>query len=243
MPPIIIGNKNHVQEKYGNTVTVAPPPPSLIYPKPIAELTLSDFLRGKRLRNPTHDFYFRRVHDDVLKQHLTQSHPILIIGDSLVGKTRAVFESLKTPSDNELLIVKQEHSPKTLSPTPTTFVFFDDIEEFFTLYTLSEVRTQGFLPDVVTYSSIIKHTKNYTDAMKVVTLMGEARIRPDAHTLSTVINKLGRGEVKRMRELLEQFRGMKVRVNDFVITQIQRKFKITIDKNCREARDPESSSG
>jgi hypothetical protein len=79
--------------------------------------------------------------------------------------------------------------------------------------------------------------------MKVVSLMHEARIRPDTYTLSTVINKLKVGEVIRLRELLEQFSGMKVRANDFVIKQVQRKFKITIDKNCREARDPESSSG
>lgn len=72
--------------------------------------------------------------------------------------------------------------------------------------------------------------------MKVVDLMHEARLRPDAFTLSSVINKIKWGDVKRVRELLERFAGMDVRANDFVIKQVQRKFGVTIDKKCREVR-------
>lgn len=490
------------------TITVnplSPPPPPLIHPKPISELTLSDFLRGKRLRNPTKDFYFPRAHDAQIAGHLGKGNSLLVLGDSLVGKTRAVFESLKTLSDTELLIIKQEHSPKNLAYTPEkTLIFFDDIEEFlaawggelkrfiaecldqgnpilatcrrgdeydtllgglgspfindnfervdvakmdahetsmfqseyptleldtqaydhtigsyflelstmedrlrrlgelcqqyhrstqrhvegvlralnllyythntagknlyaqtkvfdfcqrkltlsradfddalmvltadithlnflevlphgtlyieevylerivtktfkvandfdnlFDLYTSDEVREKGFLtdvyafskalrevtfeeakniitkmhtlgispneitynsiitkcanydqamgvllemqahaliPDGITYTSIIKHTQNYTDAMGVVTLMEQANLKPNAYTLSSVINKIKWGDVKRVRELLERFAGMGVRANDFVIKQVQRKFGITIDKKCREAK-------
>ncbi len=532
----VSGDGSHYVKVEINPLPPTPPPPPLIHPKPIAELTLSDFLRGKRLRNPTKDFYFPRLHDGQIAGHLRKGNSLLVLGDSLVGKTRAVFESLKTLSDTELLIVKQEYSPKNLAYTPEkTLIFFDDIEEFlaawggelkifitqlldqgnpilatcrrgneydtllgglgspfinenfervevakmdaqetltfqteypkleldtqaydhtigsyflelstmqerfrrlgrlceqyhrssqrhvegvlktlnllyythntagknlyaktkvfdfcqrkftlsredfadalmvltadtthlnfleesshtlyieevylerivnkgfnvanyfddlFDLYTSAEVRERGFLtdvyafskalrevtfeeakniitkmrtlgispnvvtyssiidkcanydqamevlsemkahdlipnvvtyssiitkcknydqamevlsemkahdliPNVVTYNSIIKRTKNYTDAMKVVTLMGEARLRPDAYTLSTVIHKIYANRLDLLRELLERFAGMEVRVDNFVIKQIQRKFGITIDKHCREVR-------
>jgi hypothetical protein len=127
----VSGDGSHYVKVEINSLPPTPPPPPLIHPKPIAELTLSDFLRGKRLRNPTKDFYFPRPYDGQIAQHLREGNPLLVLGDSLVGKTRAVFESLKTLSDNELLIVKQEHSPKNLAYTPEkTLIFFDDIEEF-----------------------------------------------------------------------------------------------------------------
>jgi len=95
-----------------------------------SDLELKYFMRGKRLTNPSSQFYYERDVDRKIKDYIVQGSNVIITGNSLAGKTRAAFEALKKIDNKNLVIIKPEYEFSRLNFDANTVLFFDDIDEF-----------------------------------------------------------------------------------------------------------------
>lgn len=94
------------------------------------ELQIKNFLTGKRKNNPTSQFYWKRKTDDEIMKYLSSKDNIMVIGNSLLGKTKAVFESLNKLENIAILIIKNHYKLDKIYVDNGVIVFFDDINEF-----------------------------------------------------------------------------------------------------------------
>ncbi len=118
-----------------------------IQPLAVSQLELKHFMTGKRLNNPSSQFYYERDKDKDIFGHLSGGTNVLVAGNSLAGKTRAVFEAVRKLTDKKILIVKTKHDFSQLEYDGETIVFFDDIDEFLAKKEKDELK--NFLEELI----------------------------------------------------------------------------------------------
>ena len=80
--------------------------------KPAKLLAHEDIMGPGKRADMNRDFYWRRRPDDLLDEHLKKGQSVLILGNSLAGKSRTLLEALKKTDKTTILI------PKETLPTP-----------------------------------------------------------------------------------------------------------------------------
>lgn len=93
-----------------------------------------DILGPGRRAAVNRNLYWRRKPDDILDMHLANGRSVLILGNALAGKTRALYEGLKKLTDTTVLIPHDRFSIEDDFAVPDTgtknnIAFFDDIDE------------------------------------------------------------------------------------------------------------------
>ncbi len=107
--------------------------------KPGKELLPEDILGpGKRSAvNP--DFYWQRKPDEILDEHLKNRRSVMIVGNTLSGKTRMLYEHLKNMKHTTVMVVREKFPPPPKNAedlilpdtgTRNYIAVFDDIDRF-----------------------------------------------------------------------------------------------------------------
>ncbi|MDQ1352433.1 MAG: hypothetical protein QG657_2739, partial [Acidobacteriota bacterium] len=105
--------------------------------KPAGELIPEDILEPGKRADSNRNLYWRRTPDNLLDEHLRNGRSVLVVGNSLSGKTRALFEALKklenttvlAPKDNLVLPTETDDEPLLPEMGNERFVaVFDDID-------------------------------------------------------------------------------------------------------------------
>lgn len=104
--------------------------------KPAKLLVHEDIMGPGKRTDINRDFYWRRRPDNLLEEHLKNGQSVLILGNSLAGKTRALFEALKKTDNTTILI------PKETLPTPA------EIEKEFALPETTDKRFIAVFDDI-----------------------------------------------------------------------------------------------
>jgi tetratricopeptide (TPR) repeat protein len=85
-----------------------------------------------------HDYYYSRDIDEALQRQLDEGKNTIVIGRPLAGKTRAIYQALKSLGDTVVVTIPrltdidptQFEIPKNTTNTPREIVLFDDIGKF-----------------------------------------------------------------------------------------------------------------
>lgn len=118
--------------------------------KPAKELLPEDILGPGKRSGVNRDFYWRRRPDEILENHLKNRESVLIMGNSLGGKTRALYEGLKKMYNTTVMVVKEkfpappENADDFILPDTGTGTFvavFDDIDCFLARRPPEELET------------------------------------------------------------------------------------------------------
>ncbi len=106
------------------------------FSKKVKDITVVDILDQRA--HTYREFYHKREIDDAIYNRLKDNKSILLIGNSLSGKTRAIFELLKKEAFQDYYIIKPELTNFERFPfdqlpenTENTIVFLDDIDKFY----------------------------------------------------------------------------------------------------------------
>jgi len=84
------------------------------------------------------EYYFKRKIDDDIKQCIEQGESIIVLGNSLAGKTRAVYQILKSLQKSYSLIIPRVGDvtvndfviPRHIIRRKREIIFFDDLDKF-----------------------------------------------------------------------------------------------------------------
>jgi tetratricopeptide (TPR) repeat protein len=108
--------------------------------KPAGELIPEDILEPGKRADVNRNLYWRRTPDNLLDEHLRNGRSVLVVGNSLAGKSRALYEALKKLENTfvlapkDILVIPAETDdepllPELPEPGNTRFVaLFDDID-------------------------------------------------------------------------------------------------------------------
>ncbi len=109
------------------------------------DLSHADIMGGGRRSRFNTDFYFERNSDKEILEHLKNGNSVLITGNPISGKTRALYEALKKLNDTIVLIPffqwKDGISHKELNNLKERRIaVFDDLNEFLKSYGKSNLE-------------------------------------------------------------------------------------------------------
>ncbi len=152
--------------------------------KPAGELIHEDILDPGKRADTNRNFYWRRTPDNLLDDHLRNSRSVLIVGNSLSGKTRALFEALKkldnttvlAPKDT--LVIPAETDEEPLLPETGNgrlVAVFDDIDRILSKNTKETL--ENFLLLLIEKKVIIAATCRRGNEFRLLESMLSYRIR------------------------------------------------------------------
>ncbi|MCP4157309.1 MAG: TIR domain-containing protein, partial [bacterium] len=101
--------------------------------KPADELLPQDLLGPGKRAVATKDFYWRRKPDDIIKELLVKDQSLLIMGNPLAGKTRALYEALRKLENTTVIFPRERFVMEDDFKMPDTgtdkcIAVFDDID-------------------------------------------------------------------------------------------------------------------
>lgn len=105
--------------------------------KPAGELIPEDILEPGKRADANRNLYWRRTPDNMLDDHLRNGRSVLVVGNSLAGKSRALYEALKKLENTtilapkDILVLPAETDDEPLLPETGNGWFvavFDDID-------------------------------------------------------------------------------------------------------------------
>ncbi len=111
--------------------------------KTSGELIPQDILGPGRRSSVTSGFYWRRKPDDILDNFLKKGRSVLVLGNSLSGKSRALYESLKKLNNTTLLITGETYNPDMeikLPETGSAIAVFDDIDQWMCRHSVENLQ-------------------------------------------------------------------------------------------------------
>jgi len=107
------------------------------------------------------DFYWRRKTDMEIFETLKNGYSLLILGNSLAGKTRALYEALKKLDNTTVMVPHDSFDPEAVLKLPEKksqrfIALFDDIDQF--LFNYSKENLEKFLFQLMKEDIIIAAT-------------------------------------------------------------------------------------
>ncbi|HLP48140.1 MAG TPA: TIR domain-containing protein [Candidatus Kapabacteria bacterium] len=168
--------------------------------KPAGELILEDILNPGKRASINKNFYWRRTPDNVLDEHLKNNRPVLIVGNSLSGKTRALYEALKKLENTtvlapkEILVLPTENEDEPLLPETGDgryVAVFDDIDRI--LGKNTKETLENFLFLLMEKKVIIAATCRRGNEFRLLENMLSSRIRENLEMV--FINRMTENQV------------------------------------------------
>lgn len=113
------------------------------------------------------NFYWQRAIDTQLQKSLKNQSAIWIEGAALVGKSRAIFEALKTSSDWLVVLPDLENLQAEMPPPPIvenrqTIVYFDDLLSYYQAYPHQTSLINNYLQSLLNQENIQVLVSNRT---------------------------------------------------------------------------------
>ena len=152
--------------------------------KPAGELIHEDILDPGKRADANRNFYWRRTPDNLLDDHLRNNRSVLVVGNSLAGKTRALLEALKKLDNTtvlapkDILVIPAETDDEPLLPETGNGRFvavFDDIDRILSKNTKETL--ENFLLLLMEKKVIIAATCRRGNEFRLLESMISYRIR------------------------------------------------------------------
>ncbi|MCP5102038.1 MAG: hypothetical protein GY950_01600, partial [bacterium] len=134
--------------------------------KPVKDLEPEDILGPGKRAEINRDFYWRRKPDEILVEHLKNGRSVLILGNSLSGKTRALYEAVKRLGKTTVLVPMDQFvvgddfelpkTDKTQEEDTKYIALFDDID--YILNKNAEENLEKFLQKLMEKGAVIAAT-------------------------------------------------------------------------------------
>lgn len=173
--------------------------------KPSSSLLPGDIL-GPGLRSTaTMDFYWQRKIDREIKEVLESGHSLLVLGNSLAGKTRAVYEALKNIENATILMPPDRFFQEEDIQLPEKgegplIAVFDDIDQLLNRY--SKIKLEAFLFKLIESGATIAATCRRGNEYRFFDSMISHKIREQLKIVT--IKRMNDYQVKAFHEFCQK---------------------------------------